>query len=115
MNDSEFNAEEDERSPVGTTEWWVACPTSMIVWARLQVRESGVSEVLDCDGQILVYESDETARAALMDAEFRALDGLDDDDAESWGLTLDDLYPPEGEYDDELVPQMIRALEVPHR
>jgi hypothetical protein len=115
MNDPEFNPEEDERSPVETTEWWVACPANMIVWARLQVRESGVAEVLDCDGQVLVYDCEDTARAALMDAEFRALDGLDDDDAEGWGLTLDDLNPPEGEYDEDLVPQMMRALEVPNR
>ncbi|WP_397607643.1 hypothetical protein [Silanimonas sp.] len=87
----------------------------MLVWARLQVRESGVGDVLDCDGQVLVYDSEDTARAALMDAEFRALDGLDDDDVADWGILLEDLIPPEGEHDDDLVPQMMRALEVPQR
>ena len=28
---------------------------------------------------------------------------------------LEDLLPPEGEHDDDLVPQMMRALEVPQR
>jgi len=105
----------DERSPVATTEWWVTCPAKMLVWARLQVLESGVAEVFDCDGQVLVYDGEDSARAALMDAEFRALDGLDDDDVESWGPLLEDLIPPEGDDDAELVPQMMRALEVPER
>ena len=105
----------NDRSPVVATEWWVACPARMLVWARLQVRESGVADILDCDGQVLVYDSEDSARAALMDAEFRALDGLDDDDVAGWGILLEDLVPPEGEFDDDLVPQMMRALEVPRR
>jgi hypothetical protein len=84
--ESDFDGEYDERSPVATTAWWVACPARMLVWARLQVRESGVADILDCDGQVLVYDSEDTARAALMDAEFRALDGLDDDDEACWGI-----------------------------
>ena len=113
--ESDFDGEYDERSPVVATAWWVACPARMLVWARLQVRESGVAEVLDCDGQVLVYDSADTARAALMDAEFRAHDGLDDDDVDGWGILLEDLVPPEADHDDDLVPQMMRALEVPRR
>lgn len=114
-NESDFDGEHDEGSPIATTAWWVACPARMLVWARLQVRESGVAEVLDCDGQVLVYDSEDTARAALMDAEFRSHDGLDDDDVEGWGMLLEDLLPPEGDDDEDLVPQMMRALEVPQR
>jgi hypothetical protein len=113
--ESDFDGEYDERSPVIATAWWVACPASMLVWARLQLRESGVADVLDCDGQTLVYDCEDTARAALMDAEFRALDGLDDDDVESWGILLEDLFPPEGEHDDDLVPQMMRPLDPARR
>ena len=36
------------------------------------------------------------------------LDGLDDDDVAGWGILLEDLLPPEGEHDDDLVPQMMR-------
>lgn len=111
--ESDFDGELDDRSPVLHTAWWVACPARMLVWARLQVRESGVADVLDCDGQVLVYDCEDTARAALMDAEFFSHDGLDDDDVETWGMLLEDLVPPEGEFDEDLVPQMIRALEVP--
>ncbi len=111
--DSDFDGEYDPRSPVTLTAWWVACPARMLVWARLQVRECGVAEILDCDGQVLVYDSEDTARAALLDAEFYALDGLDDDDVVGWGMLLEDLLPPEGEHDDDLVPQMMRAHEVP--
>lgn len=113
--ESGFDGEYDNLGPVVATAWWVACPARMLVWARLQVRESGVADVLDCDGQQLVYDGEDSARAALMDAEFRALDGLDDDDVAGWGLLLEELLPPEGEHDDDLVPQMMRALEVPSR
>lgn len=103
----------DAPSPIIVTAWWVACPTRLLVWARLQVRASGVAEVFDCDGQLLIYDGEDSARAALMDAEFRALDGLDDDDVEGWGVLLEDIIPPEGENDDDLVPQMQQTLEPP--
>ena len=53
----------------------------MIVWARLREREAGTAEVFDSDGNTLSYDSVDTARAALMDAEFVEFDGLDEDDA----------------------------------
>ncbi|NJR71720.1 MAG: hypothetical protein HC782_00585 [Gammaproteobacteria bacterium] len=87
----------------------------MLVWARLQVRESGVADVLDCDGQVLVYDCEDTARAALMDAEFFAHDGLDDDDVANWGDPARRPDSARGHHDDDLVPQMMRALEVPQR
>ncbi len=104
----------DERTPVVETAWWVACPARVLVWARLQVRESGIAEVFDCDGNTLVYDSEDSARAALMDAEFRPFDGLDEDDAADWGLLLDELAPPEADSDEDLVPQMMRTLPGTH-
>src|SRR5690606_22852709 len=49
-------------------QWWLAALPRMLVWARLRVLESGVAEVLDCDGRTSVYESDEIARVALLEA-----------------------------------------------
>ena len=91
-------------------QWWLAPPEHLLVWARLLVLASGVAQVFDSQGETLTYESEEIARAALMDADFRALDGMDDDDAEAVGLLLEELQPPQGEDDDELVPQMVRTL-----
>lgn len=91
-------------------QWWLAAPEHLLVWARLRVLASGVAQVFDSQGETLTYESEEIARAALMDADFRALDGMDDDDAEAVGLLLEELQPPQGEDDDELVPQMVRTL-----
>lgn len=101
---------EDTRSPVVETAWWVACPARMLVWARLQVRDSGIAEVFDCDGNTLVYDGEDSARAALLDAEFRPFDGLDEDDAADMGLLLEEIVPPEAEADEDLVPQMMRQL-----
>ena len=91
-------------------EWWLASPEPLLVWARLRVLESGVAQVFDSHGETLVYESEDMARSALMDADFRALDGMDEDDAESIGMMLDELQPPHGEDDEALLPQMIRNL-----
>lgn len=87
--------------------WWLAAAGDTIIWARLSTFPSGVSEVFDCDGNILRYPDEDAARVALMDAEFRALEGMDQDDADHWGLDLDTLEPPMGDDLDALVPQMI--------
>ena len=61
------------------------------------MREAGTAEVFDSDGNTLVYESEDTARAMLMDAEFVAFDGLDEDDALARGFSLDEIVPPQGD------------------
>lgn len=94
-------------------QWWLAALPRMLVWSRLRVLESGVAEVFDCDGRINVYESEDVARAALMDAEFRALDGMDADDAAAWGLDLEEIEPPRGEDDEDLAERMIVPMKNP--
>ncbi|HMB56702.1 MAG TPA: hypothetical protein VKM35_05795 [Arenimonas sp.] len=91
-------------------EWWLATPEPLLIWARLRVLHSGVAQVFDSHGSTLTYESEDMARAALMDADFRALEGMDDDDAELIGQLLEDLQPPQGDDDEELLPQMIKTL-----
>lgn len=91
-------------------QWWVASLGDTIVWARLQVLESGIAEVLDAAGEILRYDDEDSARAALLDAEFRAWDGLDEDDAALMGFDLDSTAPPQAETDEELLPLMTEKL-----
>jgi hypothetical protein len=91
-------------------EWWLATLGRTVVWARLRLRDAGTAEILDSDGNTLPYESGDNARAALMDAEFVALDGLDGDDAAARGFTLDELAPPEADSGDALLAQMVRKL-----
>jgi hypothetical protein len=91
------------------TEWWLATLGRTVVWARLRVREAGTAEVFDSDGNTLAYDSEDTARAALMDAEFVALEGLDAEDAADRGFTLDELVPPAGE-DATLRERMVQQL-----
>ena len=78
-------------------EWWLATLGRTVVWARLREREAGTAEVLDSDGNTLPYESPDSARAALMDAEYVAFDGLDAQDAADRGFDLDELQPPAGD------------------
>ena len=90
--------------------WWLATLGRTIVWARLREREAGTAEVFDSDGNTLAYDSMDTARAALMDAEFVEFEGLDEDDALERGFVLGELTPPQALDDESLRPQMTRAL-----
>jgi len=91
-------------------QWWLAVLGRTVVWARLRVNASGVAEVFDCDGRTLPYDSEDSARAALLDADFRALDGLDDDDALALGFPLGSVEPPHGGDDMALRERMIQPL-----
>jgi hypothetical protein len=90
--------------------WWVASLGRTLVWARLRIRESGVAEVFDCDGRVLTYDSEDSAQSALLDAEFRAFDGLDDDDALALGFAPGEATPPVGLDDETLRERMIQPL-----
>ncbi|MGY0504441.1 hypothetical protein [Luteimonas sp. e5] len=88
-------------------EWWLATLGDTVIWARLRVRPAGTAEVFDADGATLPYDSPDSARAALMDAEFVAFDGLDEDDALARGFSLAELAPPEGS-DAQLLARMVQ-------
>ena len=90
--------------------WWLATLGRNIVWARLREREAGTAEVFDSDGATLPYDSVDTARAALMDAEFVEYDGLDEDDALERGFSLAEIAPPQAQHDDALRGLMIQQL-----
>ena len=93
-----------------TDRWWLATLGRTIVWARLRVREGGTAEVFDSDGNTLGYDSEDTARAVLMDAEFVAFDGLDDEDAVARGFRLEEVQPPQADSDEGLRQRMFQAL-----
>ena len=95
-------------------QWWVAAIGDTLIWARLTITDSGIAEVFDSDGGTLRYDDETAARMALLDAEFRALDGLDEDDAAMLGFDLDELEPPRGDNDEDLLPQMVRKLPPRH-
>ena len=90
--------------------WWLATLGRTVVWARLREREAGTAEVFDSDGNTLSYDSDDTARAALFDAEFVAFDGLDEDDALARGFSLDEVSPPRADNDVSLRELMVQSL-----
>src|SRR5438105_5050328 len=97
---SEFD-DPEEPGAYASEQWWLATVGNLLVWARLRVRESGVAEILDCDGRTDTYDCEDTAHAALLDADFRAFDGIARDDANAMGFDLDSIEPPRVEDDDE--------------
>jgi hypothetical protein len=96
------------------TQWWVAALGDTLVWARLDVLDSGVAEVFDNDGRVLRYDDEASARMALLDAEFRAFDGLDEEDAAALGFDLDEIEPPRGDSDEEVLTRMVQKLPSRH-
>ena len=94
--------------------WWLATLGRTIVWARMRVREAGTAEVFDSDGNTLVYDSPDSARAALMDAEFVEYEGLDREDASERGFDLDEATPPRADNDEALRPLMVLQLPPRH-
>ena len=103
--DSRGAGREDARE-----QWWLASLGHLVVWARLRIHPTGVAEVFDCDGNTLTYDSADSAIAALMDAEFRSLDGLDEDDAAQMGFDLRLVAPPFAEDDAGLRERMTQVL-----
>ena len=100
MNDSDISIDQRWLASLGTT----------LVWARLRVRPAGTAEVLDSDGNTLSYDSEDTARAQLFDAEFVAFDGLDEEDALMRGFSLHEVQPPHATNDAELRGRMVQSL-----
>ena len=109
MNDPTRDANADDDAAVAST-WWCAGVGDLLVWARLQVLESGIAEVLDSSGGYLRYDDEVQARMALLDAEFRAFDGLDEADAAELGFDLESVEPPHADSDEDLVPLMTLKL-----
>ena len=91
-------------------QWWLANLGNLLVWARLTIGEHGTATVFDCDGRTLPYDSEDSARAALLDAEFVALDGLDETEAAEIGLDLASLQPPQGDDEQDLRERMMQKL-----
>lgn len=95
-------------------QWWLASVGDTLIWARLTVRDDGIAEVFDSDGGVLFYDDESAARMALLDAEFRAFDGIDEDDADAMGFDLDSFEPPRGDSDEELLKYMVHKLPPSH-
>ncbi|WP_300614961.1 hypothetical protein [Dokdonella sp.] len=95
-------------------QWWVAVLGDTLIWARLTVLDDGIAEVFDSDGGTLRYDDETAARMALLDAEFRAFDGIDADDAADLGFDLDEIEPPRGDDDEHLLPYMVQKLPPRH-
>jgi len=93
-------------------QWWLARLGDNLIWSRLRLRPSGTAEVLDSSGTAINYDSEDSARADLLDAGYQALDGLDQDDALGLGLPLEELVPPS---DDEATLHLHLVQQIPLR
>lgn len=114
MSENDMPPQTDSAHDQAHDQWWLATLGRTLVWARLRVLEAGTAQVFDSDGNTLPYDSEDSARAALMDAEFVALEGLDDDDAQARGFALAELQPPHAEDDALLRELMVQKLPQRH-
>ena len=95
-------------------QWWVAAIGDVLVWARMRLLDTGVAEVFDASGETIRFDDENHAYTALLDAEFRAFDGIDDEDAVTMGFDLDSTEPPHANTDEELLPMMTEKLTPGH-
>jgi hypothetical protein len=95
-------------------QWWVAAIGDVLVWARMRLLETGVAEVFDASGETIRFDDENHAYTALLDAEFRSFDGIDDEDAAVMGFDLDSTEPPHANTDEELLPMMTEKLTPGH-
>jgi hypothetical protein len=103
----------DQDFTLAETQWWLASLGNVMVWARLRVFSSGSADVLSSDGELIHYQDQREACVALMDANYAALDGMDEDDALAFDRELEELVPPtaESDADEDLVPLLIEQID----
>ncbi len=103
----------NDNARVEAEQWWLAALGDTLVWARLRLLDSGIALVFDCNGETVSYDSEDSARASLLDAEYRNFDGLDEDDAADMGFDLASIVPPNAADDEALREHMF--LKLPRR
>ncbi len=82
--------------------WWLMdCSLPDLNWARLRINANGSAEVLDCDGTVHRFASEDEATSFLSEDEFVPFDDLDE------GTLPDGVRPPEGGSDTEIIPQLL--------
>lgn len=92
-------------------QWWLTSLGRVVIWAGVREMPAGTAQVIDSDGNLMAYDSLDSAVAALMDANFIAHDGMDDDDADQLGFLLGELSVPVGDDPDVLHPQLVQKLD----
>jgi hypothetical protein len=88
--------------------WWLdvsAFPD--LLWARLRVFSDGTAEVFDLDGKVSRFPTEVAARDWLSEDEYESVESVDEEDLRYGGLVRDDLRPPSGSGDTELVGRML--------
>ena len=90
------------------TQWWLMdCSFPSLNWARLRVYAKGNADVLDMDGRLLVFDTQEDARKHLLEDEYISMEYMTDDYYTKIGMRREQLIPPYSRSDTELVPIMI--------
>lgn len=97
---------------VARVEWWLMDALPDLGWARLRVFDDGTADVFDCDGKTHAFAGLDDARSWLGEDEFVRLDGLETQDLAGIPLRLEDLTPPRGLTEAELLPRMFQRFQL---
>lgn len=91
-------------------EWWFVTLGDRLTWARLAEYDNGHAHVLAADGVVRQFVDLDSAHTELLDADYRAFDGLDEEDAEALGFDLDSVAPPHADDDEDLLKLMTQRI-----
>jgi hypothetical protein len=95
-------------SSVERVMWWLdVTGFPDLLWARLKVLRNGTAQVLDLDGKLREFSTEQAACEWLLADEYERLESIDGDDLRYAGITRDELVPPSAGSDAELVPKML--------
>jgi hypothetical protein len=95
---------------VSRLEWWLMDSLPDLEWARLRAFDDGTADVFDCGGKIHAFATLDDARNWLCEDEFVRLDRMEAQDLTGIPLRLEDLLPPRGLTEAELLPRMFQRF-----
>ena len=87
--------------------WWLdTSGFPDLLWARLRVFVDGSADVLDLDGKVHRFRTEQDARFWLAEDEYVSLESIEDDELTYAALTREELVPPSALRDSDIVPKM---------
>jgi hypothetical protein len=97
-----------ESMSVERVTWWLdVTGLPDLLWARLRVFADGTADVLDLNGRVHEFSTEQGAREWLLEDEYERLESIEDDDLRYAGVTRKELVPPSARNDADIVTGML--------
>lgn len=90
-------------------QWWLMyCDLPDLNWAYLRIYDNKNAEIFDSDGSLFEFIDEEEAVTFLSEDEFISFEDLDQDHEKDFGISINQIKPPQGRTYKEFLPQMLQ-------